>query len=553
MSQRIVIVGGVAGGATAAAKARRDDETARITVFERGPYVSFANCGLPYYIGREIDQRNRLLLMTPESFYEKYRIDVQVGCDVLRIDREARQVLVRCADGRERAEPYDRLILSQGAEPLRPPIEGIEQEQVFTLRSIPDMDRIDAFLDERQPRHAVVLGGGFIGLEMAEAFHLRGLSVQVVERAPHILPMLDDDIAAELSAGLDRDAFTINAAAGVVAIGTDWVRLDDGRELPADLVLVSAGVRPEVTLAKEAGLRIGATGAVQVNARLETSDPRIAAIGDAAEVTHRITGGRTRIPLAGPANRQGRIAGANAVGGHLTYGGAQGTAIVRIFESVVGSTGLSTRQAEEAGFSVVTSMTRDANHAGYYPGAEMVISKLIIDGASGRLLGAQVLGHDGVDKRLDVYATAIYAGLTVDNLGELDLAYAPPFGSANDPVNQAGFTAGHLLRGEVRSLQRPDELPADAVLLDVRNPDELQRFGTLVGAINIPLPKLRDGLQEIPRDRTVVIFCQKGQRGYLATRILAAHGFDDVRNIAGGYLQAMHGGWPTTAAAVEQA
>jgi len=543
MATRIVIVGGVAGGATAAAKARREDEHAEITIFERGPYVSFANCGMPYYLGREIIDRDKLLLMTPESFHRKYRVNVHVGHEVVELDCGSKEVLVRDADGGQRRHTYDKLILSQGAAPTRPPIKGIDREHVFTLRDIPDMDRIEAFLNDRRRESAVIIGGGFIGLEMAEAFHHRGLAVTVVEKAPHIMPVLDDDVATECSAAAERDGFDIHAGSTVVTIDPNSVVLDNGARVPADIVLISTGVRPEVVLAKNAGLEIGQTGAVAVNARMETSDPDVLAVGDAAEVNHRITGRRTRIALAGPANRQGRIAGINVTGGHAIYGGAIGTSIVRLFENAIGLTGLSTRAAEEIGYSVITSMTRDPSHAGYYPGAETVVSKLIIDQSTGRILGAQVFGRDGVDKRIDVYACAVYNGITVEDLAQTDFAYSPPFGLANDPVNQASFTAGHILHGDVNVITSTEDVPAGSCLLDVREASEIESFGTLTGSTHIPLGDLRDSIDSVPRDRPIVVFCQKGQRGYLATRILAGCGFAEVMNLGGGYLQARHNGW----------
>lgn len=542
MARRIVIVGGVAGGATAAAKARREDEQASITVFERGPYVSFANCGMPYYLGREISDRDKLLLMTPESFYRKYRVDVHVEHEVTAIDRAAKEVVVSFG-GENRRQPYDKLILSQGAEPLRPPIKGIDRPHVFTLRSIPDMDRIEAFLKERHPESVVVVGGGFIGLEMAEAFHLRGLAVTVIEKTPHIMPLLDDDVAAECTAAAHRDGFEIKTGRTVVTIDPNSVVCDDQTRTAADLVLISVGVSPEVGLAQEAGLDIGASGGVAVNSQLETSDPDILAVGDAAEVNHRVSGRRMRIALAGPANRQGRIAAINATGGRASYGGAIGTSIVRLFENVIGLTGLSTRAAEQAGYEVIASMTRDPSHAGYYPGAETVVSKLIVEQGTGRVLGAQVFGRDGVDKRVDVYACAVYNGSTIDDLAQIDFAYSPPFGLANDPVNQAAFTAGHIVNGDVRVITSAKEAPPGCCLVDVRETSEIHSFGTLAGSTHITLGDLRDVLDSLPRDRPIVVFCQKGQRGYLAARILSGCGFDNVINLAGGYLQARHNGW----------
>jgi len=543
MARRIVIVGGVAGGATAAAKARREDEQAEITVFERGPYVSFANCGMPYFISHEITDRDKLLLMTPETFHRKYRVTVHVLHEALSIDRTAKTVLVRGPDGAERTHAYDRLILSQGAEPMLPPIKGIDRAHVFTLRDIPDMDRIEAFIDEKRAQSAVVIGGGYIGLEMAEAFHHRGLAVTIVEQGPHIMPTLDSDVAAECTAAAERERLVIKTNCKVVTIDPNSVVCDDQSRIEADLVLVSTGRNPEVMLAKTAGLKIGPTGGVAVNGRMETSDPDIFAVGDAAEVSHRLTGRRTRIALAGPANRQGRIAATNVTGGHAVYGGAIGTSIVRLFENAIAQTGLSTHAAVEAGYQVITSMTRDPSHAGYYPGAESVISKLIIDQNTGRILGAQVFGRDGVDKRIDVYACAAYNGIPIDDLAQTDFAYSPPYGLANDPVNQATFTASHIRNGDVRVLTNVADVASSACLLDVREASEIQSFGALYGSLHIPLGDLRDRLDELPRDQPIVVYCQKGQRGYLAARILEGSGFTDVINLAGGYLQARHNGW----------
>lgn len=536
--RRILVVGGVAGGASAAARARRVDESAEIHVFERGPYISFANCGLPYFIGGEIDDRAKLVVMTPERFWSRSRVHAHVRHEVLSIDRAARTIRVKGPDGAERDERYDRLILSQGARPIVPPIPGVDLPHVFTLRDIPDMDRIVHFIDERKPQRAVVIGGGFIGLEMAEAFHRRGMAVTIVERAPHILPLLDDDVATELQNRTRQQGFEFRVGAGAAAFTPEGVDLASGEKIAADLVLLSVGVKAEVELARAAGLEIGATGGVKTNARMESSDPNIYAVGDAAESVHAITGARSRIPLAGPANRQGRIAGNNAAGGKLIYPGALGTSIVRLLDTVVGFTGLSTAQATAAGFTFFTSMTRDHSHAHYYPGAKMVLTKIIAEEATGRLLGAQVLGEEGVDKRTDVLATAIAGKLSVFDLETLDLAYSPPFGSANDPVNTAGFVAGHIARGDVATVSPETWQPSEEYVLDVRDPDELEEHGKLAGAVNIPLPELRERLGEIPRDRKIVTYCQKGQRGYLAACALQGNDFAEVANLRGGFLQA---------------
>jgi NADPH-dependent 2,4-dienoyl-CoA reductase/sulfur reductase-like enzyme/rhodanese-related sulfurtransferase len=536
--KKILIVGGVAGGASAAAKARRVDETAEIHVFERGPYISFANCGLPYFIAGEIDDRSRLLIMTPQKFWDRSRVLAHVNHEVLAIDRAAKSIRVKGPDGVEREETYDKLILSQGARPIVPPIPGVELPHVFTLRDIPDMDRIAEFVNEQQPKRAVVIGAGFIGLEMAEAFHRRKIHVTIVERTSHMLPLLDDDMAEHLEQQLRRADFDFKTNAEVVRFTPDGAEFADGTRLETDLVLLSVGVKAEVELAKSAGLDIGATGGVKVNGRMESSDPNIYAVGDAAETMHALTGARARIALAGPANRQGRIAGANAAGARMVYPGALGTSIVRVLNMTAGFTGLNSAQAAKAGFTFFTSLTRDWNHAHYYPGAKMLLIKVIGEEGTGRLLGAQILGEDGVDKRVDVLATAIAAKMSVFDLETLDLAYSPPFGSANDPINTAGFVASHIARGDVASVAPETWHPEGEFLLNVRDADELEEFGKLPNAANIPLAQLRNRLDELPRDRRIVTYCQKGQRGYLAACALHGNGYDDVVNLRGGFLQA---------------
>ncbi|MGA2176123.1 MAG: FAD-dependent oxidoreductase [Verrucomicrobiota bacterium] len=534
---RIVIVGGVAGGASAAAKARRVDENADIQIFERGPYISFANCGLPYFIAGEIDDRSKLIVMTPEKFWERSRVRAHVNHEVLSINRAAKTICVKEPDGRQRDVPYDKLVLSQGAKAIVPPIPGADLPHVFTLRDIPDMDRIAAFLNERQPRHAVVIGGGFIGLEMAEAFHHRGLHVTIVERNPHILPLLDRDMAVHLQNQIRRDDFDFKSGAEAARFTAGGVEFADGSRLPADLILMSVGVKAEVELARAAGLEIGETGGVKTNGRLESSDPSIYAVGDAAETMHALTGARARIALAGPANRQGRIAGANAAGARLIYPGALGTSIVRVLNMTAGFTGLNSAQARKAGFTFFTSLTRDPCHAHYYPGAKPVLIKLVAEEGTGRLLGAQILGESGIDKRVDVLATAITGKMSVFDLESLDLAYSPPFGSANDPVNTAGFVAGHIARGDLATVAPETWQPDGEYLLDVRDADEVEKFGKLKNAVNIPLAQLRDRLAELPCDRRIVTYCQKGQRGYLAACALHGRGFEDVANLRGGFLQ----------------
>jgi NADPH-dependent 2,4-dienoyl-CoA reductase/sulfur reductase-like enzyme/rhodanese-related sulfurtransferase len=537
-ARRIVIVGGVAGGASAAARARRIDESAEITIFERGPYISFANCGLPYHIAGEIQDRSKLLIMTPEKMWARSRVQVHVNHEVLSIDRSGKTIRVRRADGSQVDFPYDRLILSQGAKPIVPPIPGADLPNVFTLRDVPDMDRIIAFADSHQPRTAAVIGGGFIGLEMAEAFHRRRMHVTVIEKLPHIFPLLDNDMAMHLENCVRDNEFGVMTGAEAKSFSPRGVELANGAFVPAEMILLSVGVRAEVGLAKNAGLEIGLTGGVKVNARMESSDPEIYAVGDAAETTHMLTGARTRIPLAGPANRQGRIAGANAAGEHFFYPGALGTSIVRVLRMTAACTGLNSAQAAKAGFSFFTSVTIDPNHAGYYPGSRPMRIKILAEEGTGRLLGAQIVGEDGVDKRTDVLATAIAGKMTVFDLESLDLAYAPPFGSANDPINTAGFVADHIVRGDVATVSPENWTPDGEFLLDVRENNEVAESGGLLNAVNIPLGELRDRLGELPHDRRILVYCHKGQRGYLAACALQGSGFEDVANLRGGLAEA---------------
>jgi NADPH-dependent 2,4-dienoyl-CoA reductase/sulfur reductase-like enzyme/rhodanese-related sulfurtransferase len=540
---RIVIVGGVAGGASAATRARRVDESAEIHIFERGPYSSFANCGLPYHIAGEIKDRSKLLIMTPEKMWVRSRVHVHVNHEVISIDRTGKTIRVRRSDGYEENFPYDKLILSQGAKPIVPPIPGADLPNVFTLRDVPDMDRVIAFVDSRQPKTAAVIGGGFIGLEMAEAFHRRGMHVTVIEKLPHILPLLDNDVAMQLQNRVRGNDFAILTDTEAKSFSPEGVELADGAFVPAEAILLSVGVRAEVELARQAGLEIGLTGGVKVNARLESSDPDIYAVGDAAETTHMLTGARTRIPLAGPANRQGRIAGANAAGGHFLYPGALGTSIVRVLHMTAGFTGLNSAQAAKAGFSFFTSVTIDPNHAGYYPGSRPMTIKIIAEDGTGRLLGAQIVGEEGVDKRTDVFATAIAGKMTIFDLENLDLAYSPPFSSAHDPVNIAGFVADHIVRGDLATISPENWKPNGEFLLDVREKSEVAESGTLPNAVNIPLGELRDRLGELPRDRRILVYCHKGQRGYLAACALMGSGFEDVVNLRGGFALARLNGF----------
>jgi NADPH-dependent 2,4-dienoyl-CoA reductase/sulfur reductase-like enzyme/rhodanese-related sulfurtransferase len=537
---RIVIVGGVAGGASAAARARRLSETAEITIFERGPDVSFANCGLPYHVAGAITDRNRLLVQTPESLRARFGLDVRVNTEVLRIDREAREVVVReRASGREYRQAYDALVLSPGAEPIRPPIAGVNDPRVLTLRNMEDMDRILEFVDAARPLVALVVGGGYIGLEMAEAFVHRGASVVLVERLKQVMGVADPEMVAPLQEELRRNGVDLRLGISVEAIDVEadflQARLSDGSSVPCGLILLAVGVRPETRLAREAGLAIGGSGGIHVDAHMRTSDPAIWAVGDAVEVTDLVRQAPALIPLAGPANRQGRIAADNILGRNSRYTATQGTAICKVFDLAFAMTGASEAGLVRAGIPYRRIYVHPADHATYYPGAQPISLKLLFDPRDGRILGAQAVGASGVDKRIDVIATALRAGMTVYDLEDLELCYAPPFGSAKDPVNMAGFVASNVLRGDVR-LWEPEELatlsPGQA-LLDVRTAEEFRR-GSIPGAACIPVDDLRAVMAELPKERELLLFCEVGLRGYIAARLLAQHGFR-VRNLSGGY------------------
>ncbi len=546
-TRRIVIIGGVAGGAAAAAKARRTDEHADIVMFERGPHVSFANCGLPYYVGGDIADRESLLLQTPASFWRRFRVRVLVRHEVLRIDRAAKVVEVRNLETQELLrQPYDTLVLSPGAGAIVPPLAGLPAPNVFTVKTVPDSDAVRSWLDEQRPTHAVVVGAGFIGLETAEALHGRGLHVTVVELQPQVLPALDADMAEHVAQRLRERGIDLVLGDGIAGLQADaaqvvtGVRLASGKVLPAGIVVLSIGVRPELKLAVDAGLEIGSAGGIAVNERQQTSDPSIFAAGDAVEVVQRVTGQKVRMPLAGPASKQGRVAGANAAGGDLQFPGALGTAILGTMGISAGRTGLTEREAKAQGFDVLVTHTHNLDHAGYYPGALMLHIKLVTDAATGRLLGGQVVGEHGVDKRLDVLATALQARMNVDELEELDLAYAPQFSSARDPVIMAGLVAANAMRNDFDIITCPTlraQLQAGEPiqLLDVRTASEFAA-GHLEGALNVPVDALRDRLGELDPAAQTVVYCKVGFRGYLATRILQQHGFASVKNLTGGML-----------------
>lgn len=534
-AMRLVIVGGVAGGATAAARARRLNEDAEIIVFERGPEVSFANCGLPYHIGGEIPQRKSLLLQTPAGLKARYNLDVRVHTEVLRIDRAARQVEVRDVQtGRTYTEHYDKLLLAPGAGPILPKLPGIDHPRVFTLRNIPDMDRIKAAVDD-EARSAIVVGGGYIGLEMAENLRHRGLDVHLIEMAEQVMPPLDREMVTPIHLALRRNSVDLRLGTAVTefadADGRVRATLTGGETLTADLAVVSVGVRPETTLAEQAGLRLEERGGIWTDAHMRTSDPDIYAVGDAVAVEDFVTHLRGIIPLAGPANRQARIAADNLFGRDSTFRGTQGTAIVRVFDVVAAMTGASEKTLRRANIPYEKVYVHPAHHVGYYPGAAPMHLKLLFSRPDGRVLGAQITGTEGVDKRIDVLAIAIQAGMTVYDLEQTELAYAPPFGAAKDPVNMAGFVAANVLRGDAE-IMHADSLDG-TFLLDVRQPEEFAA-GHLPGATLVPLPELRSRLDELPRNRPIGVYCQVGLRGYVAARILRHHGFD-ARNVSGGY------------------
>ena len=542
---KTVIVGGVAGGASTGARLRRLDESAEIVVLERDHYVSFANCGLPYHIGGVIPDRDSLLLQTPESPARALALDVRTGQDVIRIDRGAREVEVRdLAEGRTYRESYDKLVLCPGAEPVRPPIPGGDDPRVDVLRNIPDMDRIIAQLD-KGATSAVIVGGSYIGLELAEAFRDRGLATTVVEQAERLMPWLDPEMTRILDyhvATHEVDLRLGTSATGRSSRGHDGrlvVDLSDGTSAEADVVVMAAGARPNVDLARDAGLEIGPRGGIVVDAQMRTSAPDILAAGDAVETAHLLTGEPVLSMLAGPANREGRIAadtiaGREDVGG---YRGTQGTAVVKVFEMTAGGTGLTETELDAAGMDYRKVYTHQNGHAAYYPGTAPLFLKVLFDPAGGKLLGAQVLGWDGVDKRIDVLAVALRAGMTVFDLEHLELAYAPPYGAAKDPVNMAGFLGANLLRGDIH-LWYPEDYPDCAgkvTILDVRTPAEYGAWH-IPGAVLIPYTELRQRLDEVPRDKPVYTYCRSGFRSYIAYCVLKQNGWHDVAFLAGGMM-----------------
>ena len=540
---KVVIVGGVAGGASTAARLRRVDENAEIIMFEKGPYVSFANCGLPYYIGEVIKDREQLLVVTPETLKDMLGVEARPNSEVLSIDRQNKTVMVKdLVSGREYQESYDKLVLATGAVPIVPPLPGVDLPGVFILHNIPEMDAIESYLKEAAPKRVVVVGGGFIGLEIAENLVERGLQVSVVEMLNQVMAPVDFELAAMVHHHLAFHNIGLVLGDGLKSIeqtGIDTgmrVNLASGKSLPAEMVILAIGVRPETSLAKAAGLELGVRGTVVTDDQMRTSDPDIFAVGDATQLTHNILQQPTFLALAGPASREGRTA-ADAIAGRATkFPGVQGTSVVKVFDLTVASTGLNQRQLEQAGLPFDSVIIHANSHASYYPGAAQMALKLLFSPEDGRIYGAQAVGPDGVDKRIDVIATAIKGKLSVYELEELELSYAPPFGSSRDPVNIAGFAAGNILRGDapVMHWNEVESLDKNAwYILDTRLPEE-GTLGSIPGSHNIPLQQLRQHLDELPKDRKILVYCATGQRSYFAVRVLRQHGFD-AYNLSGGY------------------
>ena len=536
---KVVIVGGVAGGASAAARLRRLDEKAEIVMLERGPYISFAHCGLPYYIGGEIKKKSALTLQTPQSFKSRFNVDVRVNSEVTAIHTAEKTVTVRTAEG-EYEESYDKLILSPGAAPIVPPLPGVDNERVFTLRNIPDTEKIREYVEEEFPASAVVIGGGYIGVEMAENLKKSGVETTIVELSDHLIAPLDYDMACEVHQYARSQGLNLVLNNGVTAIeekgGKLCVKLSNG-ELETDMVILSVGVRPDTALAKDAGLALNARGAILTDAHMLTSNPDIYAVGDAVEITDFVTKQKGYIPLAGPANKQGRIAADNLCGIPSEYKQTQGSSVLKLFDMTIAMTGVNERTAKAAGLHYDRMYTYNQSHASYYPGGHGISMKVLYEKGTGRLLGAQLVGYDGVDKRCDVLAVAIRAGLTASDLTELELCYAPPFGSAKDPVNYAGYAIENVLTGKIKTFHWDEvaSLPRDGsvTLLDVRTAAE-RANGCIDGFIGIPVDELREHIGELDPKKPIYVHCQSGLRSYIACRILAGYGFD-CYNLTGGW------------------
>ena len=539
---KVVIIGGVAGGATAAARLRRLNETAEIVVFERSGYVSYANCGLPYYIGGVIEEPEALTLQTPESFFARFRVDMRVRHEVTAIHPDKKAVSVKVLEtGEEYEEHYDKLILSPGASPTQPRLPGVGIEKVFTLRTVEDTFRIKDYISAHHPKSAVLAGGGFISLELAENLRELEIEVTIVQRPKQLMNPFDPDMAAFIHGEIRRHGIRLALGHTVEGFaerdGSVDVQLKDADPLHADMVVLAIGVTPDTVLAKEAGLELGLKGSIVVNDRMETSVPDIYAVGDAVQVKHSVTGQDAVISLAGPANKQGRIAADNICGGDSRYLGSQGSSVIKVFDLTAAATGVNETNAKKAGLDVDTVILSPMSHAGYYPGGKLMTMKVVFEKGTYRLLGAQIVGYDGVDKRIDVLAAAIHAGLTAIQLKDLDLAYAPPYSSAKDPVNMAGFMVENLASGVVKQFHIEDvnALPHDGSVtrLDVRTPQEYVG-GHIKGFRNIPMDELRERLDEIENGKPVYVICQSGLRSYIACRVLAGYGYE-AYNFAGGF------------------
>ena len=538
--EKILIIGGVAAGATAAAKVRRLSPDAQITLLEAGPDISFANCGLPYYIAGDIDSRSKLILQSPESFNDQYQVDVHTHTLVTGIDRGGKTVqTVDSRDGSKKTFEYTKLILAQGGRPIHPDLPGSGNDHVFSLWTLEDMDNIDNHLKKNDPKTAVVAGGGFIGLEMVEALVKRGLKVHVVEKMDHVMSLMEAETAGFITRELHAFGVGIHTKTAVTKISSNSVELDNGKVLDADMVLMSVGVRPTLQLAKEAGLETGEAGGLLVNDKLQTSDPDIFAAGDMVEIEHRVNGKKVRIPLAGPANRQGRIAAENAMGGQHSYKGAIGTSVVRVFDAVAGTTGLSLKQARAAGIDADAVVVHKEHHTSYYPGAETVTVMVVYDKKTGVVLGGQTAGYKGADKRLDVIATAAAAKLTVSEIADIDFAYSPPIGTANDAMNMAAYTAENKMSGYSPSLMVSEldeylESKQQIIVLDVRDVFAYQK-SKLNGAYHLPLEMIQPNVDKIPKDVPILIYDETGKKGHQALRILTGAGCKEVINISGGH------------------
>lgn len=537
--EKIVIIGGVAAGATAAAKARRLSADAQITILESGPDISFANCGLPYYIGGDIKNRSKLILQSPESFYDQYQTAVHIHTTATEIDRANRIVhAVDSRTGEKKEYEYTKLILAQGGRPIAPPIPGADHDHVFQLWTLEDMDKITSFIDNNKPKSAVVVGGGFIGLEMAEALVKRGMKVSVVEMMPHVMAIMEAEIAGFIQEEMVAYGVNVLTNKAVSEIGRNNVTLNDGQKIDADMVLLSIGVRPTLKLAQEAGLSIGEAGGLLVDPTLKTSDENIFAAGDMIELEHRVLGKKVRIPLAGPANRQGRIAAENALGGNHLYKGSSGTSIVRVFEAVAGITGLSLKAARAAGLNADAIVIHKEHHTSYYPGSEQVTVLVVYDRETGVVLGGQTAGYAGADRRLDVIATAAAAKLTVSDLADMDFAYSPPLGTANDAINMAAYTAENRMSGYSPALS-VSELDAyledkSALWIDVRDVFAYEK-AHVEGAVNIPLELLAQRLSELPDHKLIVVYDSTGKKGHQALRMIVGSGLSNVINVSGGF------------------